>query len=132
MGEYQITVDCDVLQADGGTRTAAISGACVAVVDAFTSMQREGLITESPLRQMVAAISVGVVEGQTVLDLDYLEDSGAGTDMNIVMTERGEFIELQGTAEDGPFNHNDLDAMLALGRHGIEQLIEAQKAALAE
>ncbi len=132
MGEYQITIDCDVLQADGGTRTAAISGACVALVDALSDMQQRGWVEQSPLKHMVAAISVGVVGGEPVLDLDYVEDSSAGTDMNVVMTESAQFVEVQGTAEDGAFTQHELDAMLSLARGGIEQLVNAQKLALAD
>lgn len=131
MGEYTITIDCDVLQADGGTRTASISGACVALVDAFSFMQQQGWIKESPLRAMVAAISVGVYQGEAILDLDYPEDSNAETDMNVVMTEQGTFIEIQGTAEAEPFSKEDLAAMLELAETGIADLIKVQKMALA-
>lgn len=131
MGENTITIDCDVLQADGGTRTASISGACVALVDAFSVMQEKGWIKRSPLQAMVAAISVGVYKGEAILDLDYPEDSNAETDMNIVMTEQGKFIEIQGTAEEAPFAQDELTAMLALGQSGISQLIQVQKMALA-
>ncbi len=131
MGENTITIDCDVLQADGGTRTASISGACVALVDAFSVMQEKGWIKQSPLQAMVAAISVGVYKGEAILDLDYPEDSNAETDMNIVMTEQGKFIEIQGTAEEAPFAQDELTAMLALGQSGISQLIQVQKMALA-
>jgi len=130
LGENTITIDCDVIQADGGTRTAAITGACVALVDAFRYMQREKIITSDPLLQMVASVSVGVVDGEPVLDLDYPEDSSADTDMNVIMTEGGEFIEVQGTAEGAPFNRADLDAMLELASSGIMELIALQKAAL--
>lgn len=131
MGEYTITIDCDVLQADGGTRTASISGACVALVDAFSFMQQQGWIKQSPLRAMVAAISVGVYQGEAILDLDYPEDSNAETDMNVVMTEQGTFIEIQGTAEAEPFSKEDLAAMLELAETGISQLVKVQKMALA-
>jgi ribonuclease PH len=130
LGENTITIDCDVIQADGGTRTAAITGACVALVDAFRHMQREKIINSDPLVQMVASVSVGVVDGEPVLDLDYPEDSSADTDMNVIMTEGGEFIEVQGTAEGAPFNRADLDAMLELASGGIMELIALQKAAL--
>jgi len=130
LGENTITIDCDVIQADGGTRTAAITGACVALVDAFRYMQREKIITSDPLLQMVASVSVGVVDGEPVLDLDYPEDSSADTDMNVIMTEGGEFIEVQGTAEGAPFNRADLDAMLELASSGIMELLALQKAAL--
>jgi ribonuclease PH len=130
LGENSITIDCDVIQADGGTRTASITGACVALVDAFAYMQKEGLIERSPLKQMLAAVSVGVYEGEPVLDLDYPEDSNAETDMNVIMTEQGGFIEVQGTAEGEPYSRKELDGMLALAEHGIQQLIEMQKKAL--
>ena len=132
MGEYTIIIDCDVLQADGGTRTASISGACVALVDAFSFMQSKGWIKESPLVSMIAAISVGVYKGEAILDLDYPEDSNAETDMNVVMTEQGKFIEIQGTAEEAPFSQQELSSMLALAESGISELIELQKAALAK
>lgn len=130
MGEYTIIIDCDVLQADGGTRTASISGACVALVDAFSFMQSKGWIKESPLVSMIAAISVGVYKGEAILDLDYPEDSNAETDMNVVMTEQGKFIEIQGTAEEAPFSQQELSSMLALAESGISELIDLQKAAL--
>ncbi|MGB2272375.1 MAG: ribonuclease PH [Pseudomonadales bacterium] len=132
MGEYTITIDCDVLQADGGTRTASISGACVALVDAFSFMQEKGWIKESPLLSMIAAISVGIYKGEAILDLDYPEDSNAETDMNVVMTEQGKFIEIQGTAEEAPFSQQELSSMLTLAEEGIADLINAQKSALAE
>lgn len=130
LGENSITIDCDVLQADGGTRTASITGACVALVDALRSMQREGVIDTDPLKQMIAAVSVGVYEDEPVLDLDYAEDSNAETDMNVVMTEHGGFIEVQGTAEGEAYSRQQLDQLLALAEHGIQELIEKQKAAL--
>jgi ribonuclease PH len=130
LGEHTITIDCDVIQADGGTRTAAITGSCVALVDALRHLQRQGKINDDPLQQMIAAVSVGVVGGVPVLDLDYVEDSGADTDMNVVMTEAGEFIEVQGTAEGQAFSRTDLDAMLELAAGGIDELIRQQKAAL--
>ena len=130
LGEHTITIDCDVIQADGGTRTAAITGSCVALVDALRYLQREGKITSDPLRQMIASVSVGVVGGVPVLDLDYVEDSGADTDMNVVMTETGEFIEVQGTAEGQAFSREDLNAMLELAGDGIDELIRLQKEAL--
>ncbi|HAB54908.1 MAG TPA: ribonuclease PH [Cellvibrionales bacterium] len=132
MGEYTIIIDCDVLQADGGTRTASITGACVALVDAFSFMQSKGWIKESPLVSMIAAISVGVYKGEAILDLDYPEDSNAETDMNVVMTEQGKFIEIQGTAEEAPFSQQELSSMLALAESGINELIDLQKAALAK
>ncbi|MBZ6073694.1 ribonuclease PH [Aeromonas schubertii] len=130
LGEHTITVDCDVLQADGGTRTASITGACVALVDALNWMVGKGMLKQSPLKQMVAAVSVGIHEGQAICDLEYVEDSAAETDMNVVMTEDGRMIEVQGTAEGEPFTHEELLAMLALAKDGIGQLIEMQKASL--
>ena len=131
LGEHTIKIDCDVIQADGGTRTASITGACVALVDALTYLCENKKLETSPLRQLVASISVGVYKGQPVLDLDYAEDSNAETDMNVVMTEAGGFIELQGTGEDGEFTHDQLNAMVALAEAGIQQLVAAQKASLA-
>ena len=131
LGENTITVDCDVIQADGGTRTAAITGACVAVVDAINYLQREKRIKDDPLLQMVASVSVGIYQGVPVLDLDYPEDSSADTDMNVVMGESGGFIEVQGTAEQAPFAREELNDMLDLASDGIQQLIALQKAALA-
>lgn len=130
LGEHTITIDCDVIQADGGTRTAAITGSCVALVDALRYLQRQGKINTDPLQQMIASVSVGVVGGVPVLDLDYVEDSGADTDMNVVMTEAGEFIEVQGTAEGQAFSREDLNAMLELAAGGIDELIRQQKEAL--
>jgi ribonuclease PH len=131
LGENTITVDCDVIQADGGTRTASITGACVALVDAINYLQREKLITDDPLLQMVASVSVGIYQGTPVLDLDYDEDSAADTDMNVIMGASGGFIELQGTAEQAPFARAELNSMLDLASRGIEQLIALQRAALA-
>ena len=131
LGEFTITVDCDVIQADGGTRTAAITGACVALVDALNHLQRKKLITTDPLLQMVASVSVGVFQGEPVLDLDYREDSRADTDMNVVMGEDGGFIEVQGTAEGQPFQRSEMNAMLDLAESGIRELFAAQKRALA-
>ncbi len=131
LGEHTIKVDCDVIQADGGTRTASITGACIALVDALSFMVQKGLLAQNPLRKMVASVSVGICQGVPVLDLDYVEDSGAETDMNVVMTSSGGFIEVQGTGESGDFNQAQLDAMLALAQHGIRQLFAAQQAALA-
>ena len=125
-----INVDCDVLQADGGTRTAAITGSCVALCDAFSKLKRNGLIKEDPLKEMIAAISVGIVEGQPVLDLDYNADSAADVDMNVVMTESGKFVEIQGTAEAAPFDDSELKIMLQAAKTGIRQLIREQKKAL--
>ena len=132
LGEHTITIDCDVIQADGGTRTASITGACVALVDAINHLQRSKLIDTDPLLQMVASVSVGVYQGVPVLDLDYPEDSAADTDMNVIMGESGGFIEVQGTAEGAPFARGELDSMLDLASQGIERLVELQKAALAE
>ena len=130
LGEYTIHVDCDVIQVDGGTRTASITGAYVAVSDAVAWLVREGKITQSPIREAIAAISVGVVNGVPMLDLDYNEDSGCDTDMNVVMTGAGGFVEIQGTAEGEPFSGADLTALLALAQKGIGELVEAQKKAL--
>lgn len=130
LGEHSITIDCDVIQADGGTRTAAITGGCVALVDALNFLVAEKRLKKSPLKQMVAALSVGVYKGTPVLDLDYPEDSEAETDMNVIMTDQGGFIEIQGTAEGAPFDQSELDSMLTLAKQGIEQLFEIQKAAL--
>jgi len=132
LGERQITIDCDVLQADGGTRTASITGGMVALVDAINGLQRDGLLTDDPLTGFVAAVSVGIYKGQPVLDLDYLEDSGADSDLNLVVAEGSKLIEIQGTAEKAPFSRAELNALLDLGETGISQLISAQKAALAE
>jgi ribonuclease PH len=131
LGENTITIDCDVIQADGGTRTASITGACVALADALTVLGSRAKLKADPLLQMVAAVSVGIYEGVPVLDLDYAEDSKAETDMNVVMTERGGFVEVQGTAEGAPFSDDELQGMLKLARSGIGQLIEIQRHALA-
>jgi ribonuclease PH len=130
LGENTIKVDCDVIQADGGTRTASITGSCVALADAINHMLRNRVITENPLTKMVASVSVGICKGVPVLDLDYIEDSAAETDMNVVMTSTGGFIEVQGTAEDGEYSGEELNAMLALARAGIAQLLQAQQDAL--
>ncbi|HEJ9613613.1 ribonuclease PH [Proteus mirabilis] len=130
LGEFTITVDCDVIQADGGTRTASISGACVALVDALNKMVAEGKLKKSPLKSMVAAVSVGIVDGQPLCDLEYVEDSAAETDMNVVMINDGRMIEVQGTAEGAPFSHEELLALLALAKGGLEKIFEAQKEAL--
>ncbi len=131
LGENTITIDCDVLQADGGTRTAAITGACVALVDALNWMRKEGIVKTNPLKGLVAAISVGMYKGEPVADLDYPEDSNAETDMNVIMTEAGHFIEVQGTAEGEPFSMEDMNQMLDLARHAIRELMDHQKQALA-
>ncbi len=130
LGEHTIKIDCDVIQADGGTRTASITGGCVALVDALRHMQENKMILDDPLKQMVASISVGVYQGEAVLDLDYAEDSSAETDMNVVMTAKGGFIEVQGTGEDGDFSRQQLNEMVELAEHGITQLLEHQKASL--
>jgi ribonuclease PH len=127
LNEQMITVDCDVIQADGGTRTAAITGGCVALIDAINHLKKIGKIKKDPIKQLVAAISVGVYKGLPVLDLDYLEDSKADTDMNVIMTETGGFIEIQGTAEQGVFQQSELDNLLILAKSGIQELIQKQK-----
>ena len=130
LGPRSIQVDCDVLQADGGTRTAAITGAFVALHDAVSWLQERKLIVQSPVRDFVAAVSVGIYQGVPVLDLDYAEDSACGTDMNVVMTGAGGFVELQGTAEGEPFSQKELDALVELAARGIGELIAQQKRAL--
>jgi ribonuclease PH len=132
LGERTITLDCDVLQADGGTRTAAITGAYVALVDAVRWLRKRGDITKDPVFGAVAAVSVGVFRGQAVLDLDYAEDSGCDTDMNVVMNDGGGFIEVQGTAEGHAFRRAELDGLLGLAETGIAQLLRHQQAALAK
>jgi ribonuclease PH len=132
LGEFTINLDCDVIQADGGTRTAAISGSCVALVDALRLLQREKRLVTDPLKHLVASVSVGVVGGKPMLDLDYAEDSTADTDMNVIMSESGEFIEVQGTAEGKLFERAELDAMLDLAASGVADIVEFQRAALAE
>ncbi|SEL21217.1 ribonuclease PH [Atopomonas hussainii] len=132
LGEYTLYVDCDVIQADGGTRTASITGATVAMVDALRAMKKRGALKQDPLKQMIAAVSVGIYQGQPVLDLDYLEDSAAETDLNVVMTNQGGFIEVQGTAEGAPFTPDEFNAMLALAQDGINRLFELQQQALAD
>ena len=132
LGERTVQIDCDVIQADGGTRTASITGAFVALHDAVSRLINKGLIKENPLRDFVAAISVGVYNGVPVLDLDYAEDSACDTDMNVVMTGSGNFVEVQGTAEGHAFNRNEMNAMLDLAQNGIAQLIEMQKTVLAQ
>jgi ribonuclease PH len=126
LGEYTIQVDCDVIQADGGTRTTSISGACIAMVDALHWMLGKGMISHNPLKQMVGAISVGIVNGEVLLDLNYEEDSSCETDMNFVMTEDGGLIEVQGTAEDGSFSPDELMQMLSYAQLGIKDIIELQ------
>jgi ribonuclease PH len=130
LGERQITLDCDVLQADGGTRCASITGAMVALADAVASLRASGALAKDPLRDFVAAVSVGIVDGAPVLDLDYAEDSGCDTDMNVVMTGNGRFVEVQGTAEGEPFTKDEMSKLLDLASGGISRLVEMQRAAL--
>ncbi len=132
LGEFTIHIDCDVIQADGGTRAAAVTGACVALVDALRWLQRGKHITGDPFITMVASVSVGIYKDIPVLDLDYDEDCDAETDMNVVMTETGEFIELQGTAEGSPFSGDQLKVMIDLAKKGISDLISIQKMALSQ
>ncbi len=130
LGENTIKIDCDVIQADGGTRTASITGGCVALVDALSHMLRKGTIVVDPLVKMIASVSVGIYKGVPVLDLDYIEDSNAETDMNVVMTSTGGFIELQGTGEAGDFQLAELNAMIDLARNGITELLAVQRLTL--
>jgi ribonuclease PH len=130
LGERTLHLDCDVIQADGGTRTAAITGAFVALHDAVDHLLKRQLIAASPIRDFVAAVSVGIHQGTPVLDLDYVEDSSSDTDMNVVMTGSGGLVEVQGTAEGAPFSRQEMDAMLALAEKGIRELVAAQRAAL--
>lgn len=130
LGERTIQIDCDVIQADGGTRCASITGACVAVHDALRGLVEQGRITVMPMREMVAAVSVGLYRGVAVLDLDYAEDSDCETDMNVVMTEAGGFVEIQGTAEGLPFTRPQVDGLLDLAQQGIAELLRAQRVAL--
>ena len=130
LGERQITVDCDVIQADGGTRTAAITGAYVALHDAVTWLLAQGKIAASPIRDAIAAVSVGIVQGTPLLDLEYTEDSACDTDMNVVMTGAGGFVELQGTAEGAAFSRAEMDSLLSLADKGIRELVAAQRKAL--
>ncbi|HPI96854.1 MAG TPA: ribonuclease PH [Gammaproteobacteria bacterium] len=132
LGERLITVDCDVIQADGGTRTASITGAYVALVDAVNKLLSDKVIKKNPIYGAVAAVSVGVYDGEPVLDLDYPEDSSAETDMNVIMNDSGHFIEIQGTAEGHAFSRDEMNKMLDLAEFGIFQLLDAQKQALAE
>jgi ribonuclease PH len=131
LGERQVTIDCDVLQADGGTRCASITGAMVALADAVAGLRAKGLVAADPLRDFVAAVSVGIVNGEPVLDLDYSEDSGCDTDMNVVMTGAGHFVEVQGTAEGAPFTRAQMGSLLDLASSGIAELIRLQRSALA-
>ncbi|MCU7817026.1 MAG: ribonuclease PH [Candidatus Thiodiazotropha sp. (ex Lucinoma kastoroae)] len=130
LGERTITFDCDVIQADGGTRTASITGACVALADAIAHIRELGLLEKDPMLGMVASVSVGVFKGTPVLDLDYAEDSNAETDMNVVMNDEGGFIEVQGTAEGVAYNRSELNAMLDLAHQGIAEIIEIQRSTL--
>jgi ribonuclease PH len=130
LGERQITLDCDVLQADGGTRCASVTGACVALHDALATLVNNSKLPANPLRELVAAVSVGLVDGEPRLDLDYPEDSACDTDMNVVMTASGGLIEVQGTAEGAPFSRTELDTLLALATNGIDRIIQAQRNAL--
>ncbi|MBK6980168.1 MAG: ribonuclease PH [Betaproteobacteria bacterium] len=131
LGERQVTMDCDVLQADGGTRCAAITGAMVALADAVAWLKAKGVVTREPLRDFVAAVSVGIVGGAPRLDLDYAEDSACDTDMNVVMTGAGGFVEVQGTAEGAPFSRQEMERLLALAQKGIAEIVAMQKASLA-
>jgi ribonuclease PH len=131
-GEYTVRLDCDVLQADGGTRTAAITGACVALTDAFSWLAQQGRIAATPVRRSVAAVSVGIVHDEPRLDLDYAEDVAAAVDMNVVMTSERRFVEVQGTGEHGTFDRGALDALLELAGAGIDELFATQRAVLAE
>jgi ribonuclease PH len=131
LGERQVTIDCDVLQADGGTRCASITGAMVALADALAWLRGKGLVVRDPLRDFVAAVSVGIVAGEPVLDLDYSEDSGCDTDMNVVMTGAGHFVEIQGTAEKVPFTREQMSRLLDLSAEGIAELVALQRKALA-
>jgi ribonuclease PH len=130
LGENTITVDCDVIQADGGTRTASITGACVALVDALSWMRTKGILKTNPLKHMIAALSVGIYKGTPIADLEYLEDSDAETDMNVVMTDTGHLIEVQGTAEGEPFSFDEMQAMMELAKDGLRELFDEQKSAL--
>ena len=130
LGERSITLDCDVIQADGGTRTASITGACVALIDAVNGLLAEGTLKTNPIKGLVAAISVGIVDGEAVCDLEYVEDSAAETDMNVVMLEDGRMIEVQGTAEGEAFSHEELLKLLDLAKQGCDAIFEAQRKAL--
>jgi len=132
LGEHTIQLDCDVIQADGGTRTTSINGAWIALHDAVQGLMQKGALSKDPLIAQIAAVSVGIYQGQPVLDLDYAEDCSAETDMNVVMDERGRFVEIQGTAEGKTFSRTDLSAMLDHAETGIREILAAQRAALAE
>ena len=130
LGENTIYLDCDVIQADGGTRTASITGGCVALVDALTYLLNKNVIKQDPLKRLIASVSVGIYKGTPVLDLDYPEDSNAETDMNVVMTQHGGLVEVQGTAEGEPFSRDEMNAMMALAEKGIADLVQLQQKAL--
>jgi ribonuclease PH len=130
LGENTITLDCDVIQADGGTRTASITGACVALTDAVNQLLAEGKLSNNPIKRMIASVSVGIVDGEAVLDLDYSEDSSADTDMNVIMANDGGIIEIQGTAEGEPFTEDEFAQMLSLAKKGISELFQHQQQAL--
>ncbi len=130
LGDHSITIDCDVIQADGGTRTAAITGGCVALVDALSYLLEKKRIKDDPLKGLIASVSVGIYRGEPVLDLDYIEDSKADTDMNVVMTQQGEFVEVQGTAEGVTFKRDHMSNMLDLAEHGIALLVSEQQRVL--
>jgi ribonuclease PH len=132
LGENTVIIDCDVIQADGGTRTAAISGGCIALADALSQLKIQRKLPGQPFKQLVAAVSVGIYAGVPVLDLDYKEDSNAQTDMNVIMTEQGGFIEVQGTAEKGTFSKSELDSLLELADAGIKEIIQKQRECLAQ
>ena len=132
LGEYSITLDCDVIQADGGTRTASITGAYVALADAINGMLEKKMIKKNPIVRQIASVSVGIYQGAPVLDLDYPEDSNAETDMNVIMDMDGKFIEVQGTAEGAPFSQDEMNSMLTLAGKGISELIEHQTTALSQ
>lgn len=130
LGENTITLDCDVIQADGGTRTASITGACVALADALSWMRSKNMINTNPMKSMIGAVSVGIYKGEPIVDLEYVEDSDAETDMNIVMTDTGKLIEVQGTAEGEPFSFEEMNEMLELAKNGLVEIFAAQKTAL--
>ena len=130
LGERQIKIDCDVIQADGGTRTASITGGCLALNDAINKALTDGLITKNPIKEMIASVSVGIHDGNALLDLNYSEDSTAETDMNVVMDDKNNFIEIQGTSEKRPFTYQELESMLVLAKKGITELFKYQKEAL--
>ena len=130
LGENTVVVDCDVIQADGGTRTASITGGCLALNDAINKALTDGLITKNPIKEMIASVSVGIHDGNALLDLNYLEDSTAETDMNVVMDDKNNFIEIQGTSEKRPFTYQELESMLVLAKKGITELFKYQKEAL--